>query len=460
MFFYVSFVCVMLLACTRKEFINPPKNENVQRLTTQNFGDLPTVIYKLEDCEKGSKTGYAVGNVTLTTGSWNLDDALIGTLSTDRKVGTKSFRVRNSGSISMNFNIDSVDVKNIVVYHATYGTDGPSQWRLFYSSNDGIDWKPIGDTITSSDSTLQQQVYANPAFEGSKVRFQIKKLGGTGRINFDNFIVAGGITYTTPPAPLPTGTRDDNMAMGNPSDAAANPADSNNYLMRKDMYALAYNNSKGTSNWVSWHLSTAWLGSASRCDCFSADSTLPMGYCSPNERSYDFTTNGFDRGHMCPSADRSLNSTENSATFLMTNMVPQAPESNQGPWGKLEGYCRTLAKAGNELYIISGPRGMGGEGNKGLFNTIGMGKITVPTSTWKVIVVLPNGNDDVNRVSATTRVIAIDMPNKNSVKGTDWGSYRTTVRDIESKTGFDFLSKVPKSIQDVVETKVDAGPTM
>ena len=49
-----------------------------------------------EGFEAGGKTAYAAGNVTLGTGSWFMDDALTGNLSTDRKTGAFSARVRNN----------------------------------------------------------------------------------------------------------------------------------------------------------------------------------------------------------------------------------------------------------------------------------------------------------------------------------------------------------------------------
>src|SRR5437016_4162501 len=41
-----------------------------------------------------------------------------------------------------------------------------------------------------------------------------------------------------------------NLTMGNPSNATADVGNENNYLMEKDQYALSYNRSKATSNWV------------------------------------------------------------------------------------------------------------------------------------------------------------------------------------------------------------------
>ncbi|WP_400193225.1 DNA/RNA non-specific endonuclease [Hymenobacter sp. B81] len=251
-------------------------------------------------------------------------------------------------------------------------------------------------------------------------------------------------------------TRDSHLAMGNPSGAVANSAYPTNYLMSKSQFAMSYHRNRGIPNWVSWHLSKAWLGSAARQDDFRADATLPSGWYRPGGSSY--SGSGFDRGHMCPSADRTGSVTDNSATFLMTNMVPQAPNNNQRAWANLENYCRTLVNAGNELYIISGSYGSGGTGSSGYKTTIDAGRITVPRRVWKVIVVLPEGSSDAARVSSSTRVIAIDTPNDNAI-GTSWGSYRTSVDAIESATGYNILSSVSSSVQSVVEARVDSGPT-
>jgi endonuclease G, mitochondrial len=254
-----------------------------------------------------------------------------------------------------------------------------------------------------------------------------------------------------------TATRDDNMAMGNPSSAVANSTSyPNNYLMTKTQYTMSYNNSKKTCNWVSWQCSSAWIGSAARQDDFRNDTSLPSGWVQVG--GTDFSGSGFDRGHMCPSADRTSSTTDNSATFLMTNMVPQAPVNNQQTWANLENYCRTLVNAGNELYIISGPWGQGGTGSSGAKSTISSKNIVVPAYVWKVIVVLPVGSSDVTRITSSTRVIAVWMPNNQSVSSA-WGGYRKTVDYIESQTGYDFLSNVSTTIQSAIESKVDTGAT-
>ena len=247
-----------------------------------------------------------------------------------------------------------------------------------------------------------------------------------------------------------------NLAMGNPSGATANTAFPDNYLLDKPQYVMSYNRSRATSNWVSWYLSSSSRGSAPRQNDFRADNTLPSGWYQVNEN--DYSGSGFDRGHMTPSADRTSTIADNSATFFMTNMVPQAPGNNQGPWEKLESYLRTQidANGGQEIYIIAGSYGVGGTGSSGTANTIAGGKVTVPAYTYKIAIILSNGTDDVNRVTTTTRVIAVIMPNIDSIRPNDWRPYRTSVDAIEAITGYNYLSNVPQSIQDIIESVTDS----
>ena len=232
--------------------------------------------------------------------------------------------------------------------------------------------------------------------------------------------------------------------MGNPSNAVASASYPTNYFMEKPQYAMSYHRDNGRPNWVSWHLDDSWIGSTPRQDDFRPDTTLPAGWYQV--QATDFSGSGYDRGHMCPSADRTKTVADNSSTFLMSNMVAQAPDNNQRGWATLETYCRTTAGSTNELYIISGGYGTSGY--------LAGGKVAIPTSTWKVIMVLPKGTNDVSRVTTSTRLIAIVMPNQNGIS-TDWRSFRVSVDYVESLTGYDFFSNVPDSIENVIEATVD-----
>lgn len=237
------------------------------------------------------------------------------------------------------------------------------------------------------------------------------------------------------------------LRMGNPSRAAMDIRSPDNYLMIKPQYALSYNNSRRSPNWVSWQLDASWLGTVPRRNDFRPDDELPASFYRVVPS--DYNNSGYDRGHMSPSGDRTNNPTNNSATFLMTNILPQTPDNNQGPWNDLEIYCRALAKQGKELFIISG-----GYGKK---RAIGAAKIVPPSNVWKVIVVLDQPGQGVQGVGDRTRVIAVDMPNIQGIKTVNWRKYRVTVDQIEATTGYNLLSNLSEPLQQILESRLDAS---
>jgi endonuclease G len=245
------------------------------------------------------------------------------------------------------------------------------------------------------------------------------------------------------------------LTMGNPSNATTDVNNPTNYLLEKAQYVMSYNRDRGIPNWVSWHLNATWLGTTPRQDDFRADPSLPAGWYQVTQT--DYSGSGFDRGHHTPSGDRTASVPDNSATFFMTNMMPQAPNNNQGPWEELESYCRTLVQQGNELYIVGGGAGQGGSGsNGGVTNTIAGGHVVVPAVTWKVIIVLPNGANDVERVTKNTRTIAVIMPNNQSIGiNTPWRNFRVSVRQVEQLTGYNFFSNVRPQIRSLIKRRVD-----
>ena len=88
--------------------------------------------------------------------------------------------------------------------------------------------------------------------------------------------------------------------------------------------------------------------------------------------------------------------------------------------------------------------------------TIAGGKVTVPKWLHKVIVVLPEASgDDVSRVTASSRVIAVSMPNDPGIRNVDWKTYRVSVDQVEFYTGDDYLSSVPEAVQSALESQVD-----
>jgi DNA/RNA endonuclease G (NUC1)/fibronectin type 3 domain-containing protein len=265
-------------------------------------------------------------------------------------------------------------------------------------------------------------------------------------------------TFTVSTGTMPPYPPDVHLTMGNPSNATFSLSNPNNYLMSKPEMAISYNRDLGRPNWVSWHLTDEWVGSLARVDSFRPDPSVPPDWY--RVLASDFFASGFDRGHMCPNADRDKETSIpiNQATFLMSNMVAQAPGNNQGPWAALEGYLRTLLPA-DELYIVSGPAGVGGTGsNGGVTNTVANGHVTVPASTWKCALILPKASgDDIARVTASTRTVCVIMPNLDSIRSDDWHIYLKSVDQVEALSGYDLFSNVPQAIQNAIEAGVDGS---
>jgi endonuclease G, mitochondrial len=244
------------------------------------------------------------------------------------------------------------------------------------------------------------------------------------------------------------GKKVNHLLLGNPSKATADPkTNGNNFLIERPEYVSSYSNAKRIPNWVSWQLNPSWLGTTPRQNNFRPDDTLPTNWYAV--KPTDYTGTGYDRGHMTPSADRNISVEAQSATYFMTNIAPQTPDNNRGPWEKFEAYGRSLVKQGKELYIVAGPYG-----NKGVIGR-GNGQVTVPASTWKIMVVLDQPGQRAKDITTKTRVIAIEIPNEQGIKETNWRDYRVSVDAIEAKTGYDFLTTVPPEIQATIESVVD-----
>jgi endonuclease G len=438
------------------------------------YKHVPSPYTIKEDFEMGTKAAYLLGDVTIKTGIWSFDDALLGKLPADIKNDLQSVRLR-TGKMTMNFDIDSITM--LKINHAQYGTDAVSEVSVWMSEDQGITFTQLGSSLATNSRSFITDSFKISATK--KVRFQIRKTGTT-RVNIDDIIFIGkgnpNITFTdpldvvddnliqgsTPTAGrgVPNGSGADvppadgdnsNLLLGNPSGATNSITMSENYLIDMKFYTESYSSSRGTPNWVSWHIDASRIGSTGRLDNFASFLDLPSNFYQVQSNSY--SGSGFDRGHNCPSGDRTSSTEANSSTFLMPNMIPQAPNNNQKAWASLESYLRAEVQKGFEVYIIMGSYGKGGTGSIGFAETINGGKIVVPKRVWKVAVILPIGNNDLARVTSDTRVLAIDTPNENNISS-DWKSFITTIDAVEKSTNYDLLSKLPTAIQKALQAKI------
>jgi uncharacterized repeat protein (TIGR01451 family) len=202
-------------------------------------------------------------------------------------------------------------------------------------------------------------------------------------------------------------------------------------------------------------LTTADISGVSRTDAYAQDTNLPSGFRIIGNGTYG-TVNGtsYDRGHMCPSADRLDTTPDNKLVFLMSNMIVQDSKNNQGLWNTFEGYCRDLL-SGQELLIICGPYN---------FSTVtaGASKVYIASNIFKIVVCAPldtSTNTALSRITnanpSSIRVIAIETPNNDSVLGHSWTEYITSVKQVQQDTGYNFFSALPTNLAWVLRSKVD-----
>ena len=447
----IAFAFFVFTSCSKENdnynSLKPSNSEDFEQRNSNLKISNPFYTNIIEDFEIGSKVTYLPDSVVLKTGKWFFSNAEIGKSVDDMKTGNAAARITANGFISFSF--DSIcTISSISVKYATFGSDFPSTWGLFISKDNGLNFSQIGQTI-ESQSFLQNQIFAIK--QKGYFIIQIRKLsGGADQLNFDDIV----IVKTKPIANIVINAPadNDNLLLGNPSLAQTNILLIDNYLMDKGQYILSYNRTNGRANWVSWYVGSSSLGNTPRQDDFRADNTLPSGWYQVGTSSY--SNSGFDRGHNCPSADRNSSVPANSSTFLMTNIIPQAPNNNQQTWGNFEDYTRSLVNAGNEVFVVMGSYGSGGTGSKGFATTINNGNVKVPSRIWKIVVVIPNGTRDLARINSTTRIIAIDTPNINTLS-TNWRLFRTSVDAIETSTGYDLMSSVSVSLQNILEARVD-----
>ncbi|MBN9298954.1 MAG: DNA/RNA non-specific endonuclease [Filimonas sp.] len=261
---------------------------------------------------------------------------------------------------------------------------------------------------------------------------------------------------------IPVTLDNNNLLLGNPT--TANAILEEDFLIDQYFYIESYSKSRAIPNWTSWHLqSEDYNGTAKRQDDFRPYTGLPAGWYAVGAGDFNYASNGFDRGHNCPSGDRTSSVAANSSTFYMTNMIPQASSLNQVPWSNLEDFIRSTLGSSKEAFVVMGSYGKGGTGSgqTGVKETIdNAGKIVVPRKVWKIVVIIDKQDGDLARIhSNNTTVIAVDMPNRNELytgsgKATAWRGYLTSVKNLEdsvkantSFANFDLMRNINDSIK-------------
>lgn len=270
--------------------------------------------------------------------------------------------------------------------------------------------------------------------------------------------VSGTVAVTIVPGDAPSpATYRDHLEFGEPLPDTRSVFRSTIRIDRRQFVA-GYRELRGGPAWVSWNLNASHFGDAPRCDCFSAEPLLPPGVYRVVD--FDYRGGGYDRGHMVQSESRTTTEQENAASFLLSNILPQAADNNQGPWLGFENWLNDRARVdGRELYVVAG-----GQYEPTPPSLKNEGRVQVPSWTWKVAVIVPAGQG-LGWVTSPDRieVVAVRMPNRIEpgvpgsavgIRGRPWQEFAVSVDQVEAWIGYDLLRALPDDIEAIVEARV------
>ena len=129
------------------------------------------------------------------------------------------------------------------------------------------------------------------------------------------------------------------------------PADAQQVVIHKPEYTSVYDLQLRCPRQVEWSLRSHDLGDSSREPAWKFKNDVPAGAA----RHQDYYNSGYDRGHLCPAQDRSAANAAMRATFTMSNIAPQVPALNRGPWKMSEVACRSLAIRYDSIQVVVVP---------------------------------------------------------------------------------------------------------
>lgn len=123
--------------------------------------------------------------------------------------------------------------------------------------------------------------------------------------------------------------------------------------LHNQTYEVEYRPDLGIPQKVDWMITDTCLGEVKRNPSFKfkADARTPRPRITPAL----YTRSGFQRGHLCPAADRSNSKSAMRETFMMTNVAPMTPTINVGAWKATEETCRAYARNGRRVHVSAGP---------------------------------------------------------------------------------------------------------
>jgi len=217
----------------------------------------------------------------------------------------------------------------------------------------------------------------------------------------------------------------------------------NNYTLVKEHYLVGYDSGHKIPEWTLYRLSATDLTQTrSRHGSWKSENAIPKAHRAKDK---DYVRSGYSRGHLVPSAAMVRSAEAMQSTFVFSNCAPQIQNSfNSGVWSALEKEVREWAVSEKEIWVITGVFFELGKNEQ--TNFIGLKlDVGVPTHFYKIIF----------DPDPKPRALAFVYENVGH-RGRKFHEtkFRSTIDELEKRTGLNFLSRLPLGIQQKLESSI------
>lgn len=212
-------------------------------------------------------------------------------------------------------------------------------------------------------------------------------------------------------------------------------------------FSVEWDCDKRSQRWTCYQMHKGYSGKYTRVSNFYFDTTN----LNSNEYwgEYKYFPGGYDRGHICPSGDRTASKEMNAQTFVMTNMQPQYHKfnsyddnGNNGLWVRMENQLRKWVdklSATDTIFVCKGGT-IDSEAN--IITRID-GKLIVPKYFYMAIL---------RKSSFGYAGMAFWSEQKNEWRTNETlRSHAISIAELEKRTGIDFFCNLPDDVEAQVE---------
>ncbi len=187
----------------------------------------------------------------------------------------------------------------------------------------------------------------------------------------------------------------------------------------------------------------------SRTDDFKEDTELPS---STRSTLADYKSSGFDRGHLCPSADRRYSTDMSKQTCYLSNIQPQVHYHNGGQWATLEEKVRTWTTSFDTLYVVKAATienvTINGVTESGVKSELCNNRLLVPKYFYMALM---------GYTKSTDTYTAVGIWTYHSTQASEKTEEYITIDELERRTGIDFFCNLPDDVEATVESTYNSS---